>query len=72
MAPGAVVRLDRLLARELVWSRSALTSAATGTAPGAASAASLVITPGGAGALRKPARDGTRIRIDPRTHSTPE
>jgi len=64
VAPGAAVRLDRLLARELGWSRSQLASTASG--------GRVTISPGGATALRKPARDGTRIRIDPRTQLAPE
>ena len=64
VAPGAALRLDRLLARELGWSRSQLASAASG--------GRVIISPAGATALRKPARDGTRIRIDPRTQPAPE
>lgn len=66
VAPGAVLRLDRLLARELGWSRSQLHSAAA--------TSRVTIDPGGAAALRRPARDGARIRIrlEPRTQPTPE
>ena len=59
VAPGAVVRLDRVLARELGWSRSQLASAA-GAGDGR-----ITISPGGAAALRRAARDGTCIRVEP-------
>ncbi|MCC6993163.1 MAG: DUF1062 domain-containing protein [Deltaproteobacteria bacterium] len=66
VAPGAALRLERLLARELGWSRSQLTSAAAD--------GGITISPGGVAALRRPARDGARIRIrlEPRTQPTPE
>jgi hypothetical protein len=49
------VRLDRLLARELAWSRAALDAAVRD--------GRLVVTSHDARALRRPPRDGMRVRV---------